>query len=172
MRVSICVHLKGPYYTHQLPMGAGYCPWVGYTDQIVWNVHGEERLASPCSHQCPPIYKLKADRPHPRNYPHTPTDHRHTDKHFRLVTTLLCSKLAVWLFAALGKAEPPISTAANQKFDPDPSPWPVTLTSTFDLDPWPLTLTLKQCNSDANTRFLTFDLDLWPTTLTYIPSLA
>ncbi len=23
---------------------------------------------------------LKADRPHPRNYPHTPTDYRHTDK--------------------------------------------------------------------------------------------
>ena len=36
--------------------------------------------------------KLKADRPHPRNYPHMPTDHRHTDKHFRLVMTLLCSK--------------------------------------------------------------------------------
>ena len=28
---------------------------------------------------------LKADRPHPRNYPHTPTDYRHTDKHLRLV---------------------------------------------------------------------------------------
>ncbi len=25
---------------------------------------------------------LKADRPHPHNYPHTPTDYRHTDKHF------------------------------------------------------------------------------------------
>ncbi len=24
-------------------------------------------------------FKLKADRPHPRNYPHTPTDYRHTD---------------------------------------------------------------------------------------------
>ncbi len=23
--------------------------------------------------------ELKADRPHPRDYPHTPTDYRHTD---------------------------------------------------------------------------------------------
>ena len=28
---------------------------------------------------------LKADRPHPRNYPHGPTDYRHIDKHLRLV---------------------------------------------------------------------------------------
>ncbi len=27
--------------------------------------------------------KLKADRPHPRNYPHTPTDYRHTDNQGR-----------------------------------------------------------------------------------------
>ncbi len=27
------------------------------------------------------IGKLKADRPHPHNYPHPPTDYRHTDKH-------------------------------------------------------------------------------------------
>ena len=33
-------------------------------------------------------------------YPHTPTDHRHTDKHFKLVMTLLCSKLAILSFAA------------------------------------------------------------------------
>ncbi len=26
-------------------MGAGHCPWGGYTDRIVCNVHGEERLA-------------------------------------------------------------------------------------------------------------------------------
>ncbi len=42
------------------------------------------------------MMELKADRPHPRNYPHTPTDHRHTDKHFRLVMTFLCSKVAVF----------------------------------------------------------------------------
>ncbi len=28
---------------------------------------------------------LKADGPHSRYYPHTPTDYRHTDKHLRLV---------------------------------------------------------------------------------------
>ncbi len=71
---------------------------------------------------------IEQHQPHPRNYPHTPTDHRHADKPFRLVMTLLCSKLAVLLFAALGKAEPLISTAARQKFDPDLLPWPMTLT--------------------------------------------
>ena len=34
-------------------------------------------------------YQLKADRPHPRNCRHTPTDYRHTDKHLRLVITLI-----------------------------------------------------------------------------------
>ena len=28
---------------------------------------------------------LKADRQHPRSYPHMPSDYRHTDKHLRLV---------------------------------------------------------------------------------------
>ncbi len=32
--------------TRQLPMGAGHCPWGGYTDRIVCNIHGEEHLAS------------------------------------------------------------------------------------------------------------------------------
>ena len=31
---------------------------------------------------------LKANRLHPRNYPHAPTDYRHTVKHLRLVMTL------------------------------------------------------------------------------------
>ena len=31
--------------------------------------------------------KLKAGRPHPRKYPHTPTGYSHTDKHLRLVMT-------------------------------------------------------------------------------------
>ena len=30
-------------------------------------------------------YQLKGDRLHPRDYPHTPTDYRHTDKQLRLV---------------------------------------------------------------------------------------
>ncbi len=33
------------------------------------------------------LIKLKAGRPHLCNYPHTPTDYRHTDKHIRLVMT-------------------------------------------------------------------------------------
>ncbi len=36
------------------------------------------------------LNQLKADRPPPRNYPHTLTDNRHTDEHPRLVMTLLC----------------------------------------------------------------------------------
>ncbi len=39
-----------------------------------------------------------------------PTDYRCTDNHLRLV-------LVVMLFAALGKAEPLISTAVRQKFE-------------------------------------------------------
>ncbi len=67
------------------------------------------------------------------------------------------------LFAALGKAEPLMSTATCQKFDLD-----------LDRLPWarPLTLTLKQGNSEVKTRILAFDPDLWPTTLTYNPNLA
>ena len=53
------------------------------------------------------------------------------------------------LFAALGKAQPLILTAARRKFDLDP--WP---------RPQPLTLTLKQGNNDVKTQFLTFDLDI------------
>ncbi len=57
--------------------------------------------------------QLKADRLHPCNYPHMPTDYRHTDKHLRLVLLLL-------LVALHGKAEPLILTTAWQKFDLDP----------------------------------------------------
>ncbi len=38
-----------------------------------------------------PASQLKADQPHPHDYRHTPTDDRHTDKHFGLVMTLLRS---------------------------------------------------------------------------------
>ncbi len=64
-----------------------------------------------------------------------------TQKHFRQVE----------LFAALGKAEPLISTAEHQKFDLNCWPWPR-----------PLTLILKWGNGDVKT---------WPTTLTFKSSL-
>ena len=51
--------------------------------------------------------KLKADRPHPLDY----STQRQTPR-----TDTNDSAL---LFAALGKAEPPISTAVHQKFDLD-----------------------------------------------------
>ncbi len=47
---------------------------------------------------------LKADRPHPRDY----STHRQTP---------WTDKVSTLLFAALGKAEPLISTATHQKFD-------------------------------------------------------
>ncbi len=36
-----------------------------------------------------PPPQLKADRPHPRDHLHTPTNYRHTDKHHRLVMNLI-----------------------------------------------------------------------------------
>ncbi len=94
------------------------------------------------------IEKLKADRPHLRDYS-TGRQRLCTDNDSSL------------LFAALGKAGSLISTAVRQKVDLDPWPWPR-----------PLTLTLKQGNSEIKTRFKAFDLDLWPMTLTYNPNLA
>ena len=91
-----------------------------------------------------PSCKLKADRPHPCNYPHTPTDCRHTDNRLRPVVVVVALRCT-------GKAEPLILTAA-----PEIWPWPVTLTPT-----------LKQCNSDLKHDFwhltLNFDLRPWPT---------
>ncbi len=43
---------------------------------------------------------LKDDRPHRRNYLHTPTDYRHTDKHLGLVDVpiaLYCEKGDRWM---------------------------------------------------------------------------
>ena len=34
------------YTTRHLPMGAGHCPWGGYTDRNVCNIHEDVRLAS------------------------------------------------------------------------------------------------------------------------------
>ncbi len=100
-------------------------------------------------------WKLKADRPHPRNYPHTPTDYRHTDNHLRLLTVVVA----------------PCCTRQSRAPNIDrcvPEIWPRPLTLTHDLDPdlwpwpWPLTLTLKQCNIDVKTIF-----EIWPWPLTY-----
>ncbi len=58
------------------------------------------------------VFKLKADRPHPRDY----LTHRHYSTHRQTPWTDNDSSL---LFAALGKAEPLISIAARQKFEFD-----------------------------------------------------
>ncbi len=58
--------------------------------------------------------ELKADRWHLRNYPHTPTDSRHPDKHLRLVmapNALNCTRKS--------RAPNLVSTAARQKIDLD-----------------------------------------------------
>ncbi len=110
------VVLLAPCQWGALPDSHAYKLIPSYSMMTVVNRQKKRQRLPAC---VPAKFKLKADRPHPRNYPHTPTDHRHTDKHFRLVMTLLCSKLAVLLFAALGKAEPLISTAARKKFDLD-----------------------------------------------------
>ena len=48
-----------------------------------WSVnHGTNPVPRHSSWTC----KLKADRLHPRDYPHTPNNYRHTDKHLRLVS--------------------------------------------------------------------------------------
>ena len=77
------------------------------------------------------------------------------------------------LFAALGKAEPLISTAERQKLDLDP--WPQHSTLTYDLwhRPWPLTLTLMQSQWIFKHEFwhltLTFDLRPLPTRSIPVP---
>ena len=105
---------------------------------------------------------LKHDRPHPRNYPQTPPDHRHTEKHLSLVIGACCTQQS--------------RASSINRCAPEIWHWPLTLTHDIDLDLWPwpqpLTLTLKQANSHVKTQFWAFDLDLWPTTLTYIASLA
>ncbi len=102
------------------------------------------------------LTQSKADRPYPRNYPHTSTDYRHKNRLLRLVMTLAA------LCCTRQSRVPTIDCCAPKN---------LTLTLTHDLDlelwPWPrpLTLTLKQGNSNVKTRFLACDLDLrpWPT---------
>ncbi len=114
----------------------------------------DERRHTTVTNPLPSQRILKAHRPHPRNYPHTQTDSRHTDKLLRLVmapNALNCTRQS---------RAPNIDCCAPENW---PWPWHLTLTQ-------PLTLTLKQGNSDVKKRFLAFDLDLWPMTLTYSPS--
>ncbi len=61
---------------------------------------------------------LKADRPHPRYYPHTPTDDRHTYQHLRLAMALIA------LYCTRQIRAPNIDRCAPEK-----------VTLTFDLDP-------------------------------------
>ncbi len=56
--------------------------------------------------------KLKDDQLHQHSYLHMPTEYRHTGKHLKLAIITLVMLL---LFAALGKANPLISTSAHQK---------------------------------------------------------
>ena len=87
--------------------------------------------------------KLKADRQHPHDYPHMPTNYKHADKHLRLVMILIA------LCCTQQSRAPNIDQCT-----PENCPWQVTFW------PRPLILSLKQGNSDVKIPFLAFDLDL------------
>ena len=89
----------------------------------------------------------KADRLHPHNYPDTPTDYSHTDKHLRLIMG------AVAHCCTRQSRAPNIDHCTPEIW---PWHWPLTLTPT---------LTLKQGNSNVKHDSWPFGLDLWPTTL-------
>ncbi len=94
-------------------------------------------------------YKLKADRPHPRNYPPTPTDYRHTDKHLRLVMVL------IGLYCTRQSRAPNIDRCAPENW-----PWPLILTHDLDLDLWPW----PWCKVIVMSKH---DFGIWPWPLTY-----
>ncbi len=73
--------------------------------------------------QCKVYLIIKADRRHLCDYLHTPTDDRHTDKHLRLVVTLIA------LCCTRQSRAPNIDRCA-----PEIWPWPMILTPTFDFD--------------------------------------
>ncbi len=85
-----------------------------------------------------PFCWQKADRPHSRNYPHTPPDYRHIDITLGLVMTTLNPKFE-GNFLLLHLASQPLNfdllTSMPMFW---PWPWPWILTPTYDLD-------LKQC---------------------------
>ncbi len=66
-----------------------HCPYKNSTSLEVkfefWRKHLWNRRAQTHpngqTHTTKSFIQLKADRPHPRYYPHTPTGYRHTDKH-------------------------------------------------------------------------------------------
>ncbi len=114
-----------------------------------------------CNYNSQQSYKLKADRPHPRDYPPMPPDYRHTDKTLGLVTTTLYSKCegnCLLLHSA--------SRAPNiDRYEPEIRPWPLTLTYDLDPDlwPWPQSKVTVMPKHDFWDLTLTFDLRPWPT---------
>ncbi len=82
-------------------------------------------------------FKLKADRPHPRDYPHTPPDYGHTDKTVGLVRTTLYFKFEGNCLCCTRQSRAP----NIDRYAPDiwhwPWPWPLTLTFDLDSDLWP-----------------------------------
>ena len=75
--------------------------------------------------------QLKSDRPHPRDYPHSPTDYRHVYRLVIGVCGLCCIRQS---------PDPNIDDCTPEIL---PWPWPMTLTPTkirflaFDFDLWP-----------------------------------
>ena len=73
--------------------------------------------------------QLKADQSHPRNYPHTTTDYRHTDEHLRLhVMRLVMSHIS--LCCSAGRVQ--TNTQTNGRTDG--RTLPILLSSLFAVD--------------------------------------
>ena len=91
-----------------------------------WEPQSYYNLSSVCERESPsgnPIGKalviIKADRPHPPDYPHKPPDYRYTDKVYGLIIVLLAPDFGVFDLCCTRQAEPLISTATHHKFDLD-----------------------------------------------------
>ncbi len=89
------------------------------------------------------VFAHSEDKVIRRDYPHLPMNYRHTDKHLRVVMTLVA------LCCTRQSRAPNIDNCASEN-----RPWPLTLTHDLDPDLWPWTLTL--------TPTFALDPDLWP----------
>ncbi len=89
------------YIPHEVLFSGLTSIWAFPLNSVEYNL-GFSKIMTTFCHNCMKANystKLKADRPHPRNYPHTPTDYRHTNKHLRLVMTpiaLNCPQTDGW----------------------------------------------------------------------------
>ncbi len=122
--IKSCIFKKVSFYTCAWRVSTfgtihrfGSCPYTQGSSSVIWNKNGIKSRST-------------ASMTAYSNWLHTPTDYRHTDKHLRLVMAFIA------LYCTRQSWTPNIDRNAPENW-----PWPMTLTSTFDLDPdlWPLT---------------------------------